>query len=106
MRGWLGPATGAPELYVRAAHGEEVIDCHMANEHECAGAAIYRSNVCKTTRQPTLDLPADKALVFSRPDEFIAHHTVIKKAAGECKCSRMFGQHSLNCPANTEVIEP
>jgi hypothetical protein len=27
-RGWLGPETGYPQVYINAAHGEEIIECH------------------------------------------------------------------------------
>lgn len=40
---------------------------------ECAGAAIHRANRCKSA-PGTLKLPADHALVFTRPHEFVAHH--------------------------------
>lgn len=75
-RGWLGPETGHPEVYINAAHGEEIIECHLSHTHECAGASIYRANVAKKTRHGgELQLPKDPVLVFARPEEFILHHT-------------------------------
>lgn len=75
-RGWLGPETGHPEVYIAAAHSDEIIECHLSHVHECAGAAIYRANVCKTTRHGhELHLPSDKVNVFSHPQEFIDHHS-------------------------------
>lgn len=72
--GWLAGQT--PSDYVFAAHRETEIQCHtkkLSNgEHvECAGTAIYRKNVCKSTNSP---LKADKKTVFASPKEFIEHH--------------------------------
>ena len=65
------------------AHGEVAIACHVTidssdewNEGmlQCAGAAIYRSNVCKLPRDPqVVTLPADTGLVFGF-GEFLVHH--------------------------------
>lgn len=42
----------------------------------CAGARIFYANICKRSRDPdAVPLPADRATVFARPDEFLAHHT-------------------------------
>ena len=44
----------------------------------CAGASIYRRNVCKRLDDPAaLKLPADKKLVFASPPEFIGHHSKV-----------------------------
>jgi hypothetical protein len=62
--------------------------CHLTmdyeNEHwedeldlseQCAGAAIFFSNICKLSRDKNrMMLPRDKELVFSTPQEFLAHH--------------------------------
>jgi len=69
--GWVGPFT--PEMWSQSAHGESLIWCHL-KRGECIGAAIFRANVCKVTRLPTLSMPADPARVFSSSEEFIAHH--------------------------------
>jgi hypothetical protein len=75
-KGWLGPETGYPQVYINAAHGEEIIECHLSHINECAGAAIYRANVSKRTRHGgELKLPADTTTVFASPEEFIEHHT-------------------------------
>ena len=42
---------------------------------QCAGAAVYRSNVCKRPHSlAILRLPADRTLVFASPIEFRSHH--------------------------------
>jgi hypothetical protein len=56
-------------------HGEAFIDCHCTTNQQCAGAAIYRANVCKSPRDKTLlRLEPDKALVFASSQEFLKHH--------------------------------
>lgn len=73
INGWLGGMTSAE--WLAAAHGEERIDCHVFDGAECAGAAIYRANVCKRVRDRTqLTLDPDEARVFRTPGEFAAHH--------------------------------
>ncbi len=72
IRGWLGGAT--PEEYFRLAHSDLRIDCHTKKGPQCAGAAIYRSNVLKMIRNGLLELPANHDKVFSTPMEFLAHH--------------------------------
>jgi hypothetical protein len=75
LRGWLGELTR--EEWVEVLHGEERVLCHAILGPECAGAAIYRSNVCKMPRDVTLlKLPADRQLVFASPGEFVRHHEV------------------------------
>lgn len=71
--GWLGGATVSQ--WIERAHGEVRIDCHVFKGPQCAGAAIYRANVCKTPRDGSLlQLPADKERVFGFFTEFSAHH--------------------------------
>lgn len=73
LAGWLGGSS--PEEWMRAVHGETRIDCHAISGPQCAGAAIYRSNVCKQTRDKTqLRLLANPTKVFSSAAEFITHH--------------------------------
>lgn len=73
LPGWTGGLD--PNVWVRTAHGEERIECHTMTGVQCAGAAVYRANVCKLTRDPdNLRLPPDRAKVFGRPTEFIEHH--------------------------------
>lgn len=71
------------ETFMSHAHSESVMDCHMGTgKHQCAGAAIYRANVCKLTRHPEkiMSLPADHEKVFSSPIEFTNHHMLRKKS--------------------------
>lgn len=63
------------ENWVRDAHGEVRLDCHTLSGAQCAGAAIYRGNICKLPRDPAvLVLPADRDKVFKSPKEFRDHH--------------------------------
>jgi hypothetical protein len=67
------------ETFLDHAHSESLMDCHLGDgKVQCAGAAIYRANVCKSTRHPEtiMELPADPALVFTTPMEFTAHHSI------------------------------
>lgn len=77
LNGWLGGAT--PEEYRRLAHSDYVVECHAIKNTQCAGMAIYRSNVVKRADPPNLKLPADTKLVFSTPMEFMAHHESMPK---------------------------
>ncbi len=76
--GWLGPFTA--EEWFALAHSDEVIACHLSLDRsdgewiQCAGAAIYRSNVAKSPRHPEiLTLPADLDTVFGF-GEFVPYH--------------------------------
>lgn len=72
LKGWLGNMS--VDEWLNAAHGEALIDCHTVSNQQCAGSAIYRANVCKSThREDVLRLPADRVKVFSF-GEFRAHH--------------------------------
>jgi hypothetical protein len=74
LAGWLGSMS--VDEWLRAAHGESRIDCHALLGAQCAGAATYRTNVCKTPRDPALlVLPANRARVFASPMEFERHHS-------------------------------
>ncbi len=73
LNGWLGDNTA--DEWVQMAHGETPIECHVHPNVQCAGAAIYRANVCKLSRDPSiLRLPADREAVFARSAEFLEHH--------------------------------
>ena len=73
LPGWLADMT--PEEWIASAHGETRMECHTLLGAECAGAAIYRANVCKRVRDPgALQLPKDPAAVFATHAEFLAHH--------------------------------
>lgn len=88
LPGWLGPFNAGEWLLL--AHGEAAIACHLTiadsdedgngdwnqpGMRQCAGAAIFRANICKSPRNPEIArLPQDRENVFSWNDEFIAHH--------------------------------
>ena len=73
LNGWLGGNTA--EEWIQMVHGETIIECHVHPDVQCAGAAIYRANVCKRLRdRKALTLPADRESVFARPTEFVDHH--------------------------------
>lgn len=74
--GWLGSATA--DDWIATAHSDERIDCHTLLGAQCAGAATYRANVCKSPRDKSLlVLPADRVRVFSSPEEFRTYHRSI-----------------------------
>lgn len=80
MAGWLGDTSR--EEWLGDAHGETRIECHTLLGAQCAGAAIYRANVCKIPRDPALlRLPADRRLVFADRHEFWERHDM-KRVAG------------------------
>jgi|SRR3974390_154512 len=73
LKGWLGALT--PDEWIAIIHGEAIIDCHTQAPWQCAGAAIYRANVCKTPRYGViLQLEPDTGKVFATPEEFLKHH--------------------------------
>jgi hypothetical protein len=73
LPGWLGGYE--PDQYAQLAHSDERIDCHTKIGPQCAGAAIYRENVCKSPRDKSvLLLPQNKEKVFGRMQEFLEHH--------------------------------
>ena len=73
IRGWLGPYSA--EEWVLLIHGEGKVECHTRIGPQCAGAAIYRGNVCKVPRDDALlTLLPNRKLVFSGPQEFLEHH--------------------------------
>lgn len=73
LPGWLG-ALSADE-WLQEAHGEADIECHVLTGVQCAGAAIYRANMGKLPRDPSLlRLSPDRQKVFACPSEFKAHH--------------------------------
>jgi len=82
LAGWLGGPS--PEEWIQEAHGDGVIECHTLRGPQCAGAAIYRANVCKMPRdRRVIRLPADKDAVFSNAREFIEHHERLERGEGE-----------------------
>src|SRR6266404_5203889 len=70
--GWLGGCTA--EEWLATAHSDQQIDCHTLDGAQCAGAAIYRANVCKIPRTNVLRLERDFDNVFESPLEFTWHH--------------------------------
>jgi hypothetical protein len=87
--GWLGPHSA--EMWTDMAHGEVAIACHSTlpmggdalgedvwdepGVRQCAGAAIYRANVCKSPRHPDIArFTADRDTVFGWVTEFQEHH--------------------------------
>lgn len=82
VRGWLGPYSA--EEWLDAAHGEAPIACHETiptgggwgdKTRQCRGAAIFRENVQKQPRNPTIATgPEDKVTVFASNAEFLEHH--------------------------------
>lgn len=75
LNGWLGANT--LREWLAMIHGEAYIDCHCTTNQQCAGAAIFRANLCKTPRHSrALRLEPDNGeLVFTTDNQFIAHHT-------------------------------
>lgn len=75
LRGWLGSASA--QEWIQLAHGEARADCHTLIGPQCAGLAIYRSNVHKRPRDKgLLLLPSDTKRVFASSGEFLTHHDV------------------------------
>jgi hypothetical protein len=72
LNGWLGGASA--EEWIKVAHGDQVVPCHVISNQQCAGLAIYRRNVAKLPMPPNLILEKDKENVFANPTEFKAHH--------------------------------
>lgn len=79
LAGWLGDQS--KEAWLQDVHGEARIDCHTLIGPQCAGAAIFRSNVCKSPRDGSLlILPVDKERVFATSAEFSNHHDMARVA--------------------------
>lgn len=75
LKGWLGGAT--IDEWLRAAGSDEKIMCHAIIGPQCAGAAIFRRHICKSSRDPrVIRLPADTKNVFSSREEFTKHHDI------------------------------
>lgn len=87
LPGYLGAAT--PDDFIAVAtYGETPMPCHkevnyesknweklMLRARQCTGHAIYLGNTCKDPRNKEVyTMPADHALVFSTPVQFIEHH--------------------------------
>lgn len=83
--GHLGPSTA--EEWCEVAHSDLPVACHLTVRpgqggkwddgvvRQCAGAAIFRANISKTPRNPSIARgEPDRKLVFAWDDEFVAHH--------------------------------
>jgi hypothetical protein len=69
---WLGSNTA--EEWLQFAHSNTFIPCHVIDNQQCAGVAIYRANALKHVPEPLLTLPKDHEAVFSTPNQFRDHH--------------------------------
>ena len=86
LPGWLGD--NGLEDFIILAVSDIKMPCHLTpgngaapncelhpEASQCAGRAIFLSNMCKSPRDSSvLKLPADRETVFSRPQEFVEHH--------------------------------
>lgn len=74
LPGWLGEMTA--DAWLECAHGESIVQCHTVSNPaiQCAGLAIYRRNVAKLPRPPSLILEADRVAVFASRTQFKEHH--------------------------------
>ena len=84
--GYVGSTT--PEQFMDTVMQDYSMPCHLTVDYEnenweddldlseqCAGAAIFFANICKLSRDKTrMRLSRDTELVFSSPQEFLAHH--------------------------------
>lgn len=82
--GHTGPSE--PQNWVDQAHADGPIYCHKTiteadmsmddpRLRQCAGAARFRANVCKSPRNPTAAQgPADRENIFTSNQGFLEHH--------------------------------
>lgn len=75
LNGWLGGVS--IEEWLERARTNTLVPCHVIENQQCAGLAIYRRNMCKLPIPPLLALPVDKETVFATPMEFIEHHSKV-----------------------------
>ena len=73
LPGWLGGVS--VEEWLKRAHTDTLVPCHVISNQQCAGLAIYRSNTCKRVDSPILQLPRDTDAVFTNRMQFEEHHT-------------------------------
>jgi hypothetical protein len=105
LNGWLGGNTA--HEWIIMAHDETLIDCHVHPNVQCAGAAIYRANVRKRTREPeTLKLPRDEKICFATPLEFLAHHTNTPENRLRAKLLENIRQANVSLQDNDTNQEP
>ncbi len=81
LNGWLGGLTA--DEWLAEVRGDGVIDCHTRRGAQCAGAAVFRSNICKLPLDPAIRLPADRETVFASPAQFAEHHSRLPTAEDE-----------------------
>jgi hypothetical protein len=91
----------SPETYIGQANGNFWLPCHSTHDYrklecrldhsnsQCAGAAIFRSNVGVADRiaPQLLHLPADTEKVFGSFAEFYAHHKKISLEEANARLS-------------------
>lgn len=100
LAGWLGG--DEPMEWVSMLHSETRIECHTLKGAQCAGAAVYRANVAKSPRDPSiLVLPRDTRNVFATPDEFLKHH----KGGPEKMPATKTTDHKANILAAVRALE-
>ena len=80
--GWLGSEM-TPEQWVKTAHSDSIVDCHLRKDHQCVGIAHYRRNVCKMAYPPNLVVDKDKSTFFAAPAEFVSHHRSLGVVSSE-----------------------
>jgi hypothetical protein len=79
--GHLGPHS--PREWLRLAHADTAIACHKTIQvseswegtKQCAGAASFRANVAKRSRDPNVSWGPPRNDVFQSNEEFMRHHT-------------------------------
>jgi hypothetical protein len=77
------------------------MECHTRKDQsgeafQCAGAATFRANVCKSVLPGNLELPPDKVKVFKWDNEFAAHHSYGKIRTPEQLCAeKMAGMNEM-----------
>src|SRR5579872_3428207 len=73
LTGWLGRYSA--KMWVQIVQGEGRVECHTKIGPQCAGAAIFRTHICKAPRDRSiLTLPKNAAKVFASVGEFLNHH--------------------------------
>lgn len=86
------PGGSHPEVYVGQSEGPFWLPCHSDKAYadknsdhkvvqQCAGAAIYRSNIGVSEKMPDAIhiLPEDKKLVFESHADFVSHYSGVHK---------------------------
>ncbi len=100
LPGWLGGAT--PNEYRTLCHSETPVDCHAISGQQCAGVAIYRTNV---VQRAEFRLPADRDTVFATPMEFVEWHTDTKASFAKLDAARDRGQAVLRALETAQAAQ-